>query len=336
MLNGHGDDIYAHEKKIVSNFSSNVYSHTDYSALHEYLCNNISTIHSYPEPDAITLRNAISEKKDISNDRIIITNGATEAIYLIAQAFRGSKTGVVVPTFSEYEDASRVHDHQLYFLKDLEDIQFGTSLIWICNPNNPTGNVYNKEYLISIVLSHPNICFVIDQSYEGFTSQPVLSPREAATFDNVILLHSLTKCYAIPGLRLGYITSQPKLIERIRYYSMPWSVNQVAQLAGLYLLEYFKYDFSDYISQSLSVQKNIDQIKGVSVEPSVMHYFLCKLNNQNASDLKLFLINEYGILIRDAANFRGLDRTYFRIAIQSPKENDRLIDAIKGWTKLHY
>lgn len=333
MLNGHGDDIYTHSKKITSNFSSNVYNKFDSSGLEQYLCDNISSIHSYPEPDACTLKSIISQKQGISPKEVCITNGATEAIYLIAQLFRGKKTAVITPTFSEYEDACHIQEHQLYFPGCLDNIEPDTQLVWICNPNNPTGKIYEPDYLEQIVSNHPDTCFVIDQSYAGFTDQKVWSARDTLKYKNVIILHSLTKCYAIPGLRLGYITAPSELIENITYFSMPWSVNQVAQIAGRYLLQHAEYNFRECIEESEKIQKMISEIDGIDVYPSQMHYFLCRLNQGKASDLKQFLIDRYGILIRDGGNFRGLDSGYFRIAIQSPEENLQLIKALQEWIK---
>lgn len=334
MITGHGDDAYQFGHKIISNFSSNVYNQFDLKNLKGFLWDNISSIHSYPEPDALTLRTLIGNKLNISPEEIGITNGATEAIYLIAQAFRGSKTAVTIPTFSEYEDACKIHEHSLYFIESLEDIQSNTQLVWLCNPNNPTGKIYSKEYLEKAIANNPNTCFVIDQSYSGFTNQKIWTASEALKFENVILLHSLTKCYAIPGLRLGYITAQKERIERIKHYSMPWSVNQFAQLAGQYLLENVSYDFSDCLSESQRVQDEFSKVADLKVYSSAMHFFICRLEKGKASDLKRYLIERYGFLIRDAANFRGLNDRYFRIAVQDKTNNNRLIKAVEEWIKL--
>lgn len=336
MINGHGDDIYSHGKKIVSNFSSNVYNKFDSSDLEKYLCDHISTIHSYPEPDAHTLKSIICKNLHIGSDEICITNGATEAIYLIAQLYRGAKTAVVIPTFSEYEDACRIQQHQLYFIDSLDNIESNTGLVWLCNPNNPTGKIYDADYLDRIVSNHPQTCFVIDQSYAGFTDTKIWLAKEALKYQNVIVLHSLTKCYAIPGLRLGYLTACSELTEKIAHFSMPWSVNQIAQLAGQYLLQNTAYDFRECITESERVQNIIAGINGIKVYPSDMHYFLCRLDKGPASELKQFLIDRYGILIRDASNFRGLDERYFRIATQSPEENQELIKALQEWIKLRF
>lgn len=336
MITGHGDDAYQFEHKIVSNFSSNVYNKFDLKDLKEFLWANISSIHSYPEPDALTLRKLISRKLSISPEEIGVTNGATEAIYLIAQAFRGSKTAVVIPTFREYEDACEIHEHSLYFIESLKDIEPDTQLVWLCNPNNPTGKIYDKEYLEKVISNNPNTYFIIDQSYAAFTNTKIWSTNEALKHSNVILLHSLTKCYAIPGLRLGYITAQKDKIDKIKHYSMPWSVNQLAQLAGLYLLENVSYDFSDYLLESQRVQKQLAKVSGIKVYASDMHFFLCQLKKGKASDLKKFLIETEGFLIRDAANFRGLNESYFRIAAQDQPNNNLLVKAIEEWIRLSF
>lgn len=334
MINGHGDDAYQFDREIVSNFSSNVYTKLDMSSLEEYLCQHIVSIRSYPEPDAISLRKQIAEQNNISSDEVCVTNGAIEAIYLIAQTFRGSKTSIVIPTFSEYEDACEIHLHKLSFIENLNNIEADTDLVWLCNPNNPTGFIYNKKYLESIITHYPNTCFVIDQSYAAFTDEDVFSVSDAVKYKNLILLHSLTKCYAIPGLRLGYFTAAKETINKVKKYSMPWSVNNMALLAGKFLLKEKPTDFSDLLYESQRVQKLLNDIEGFTVYPSNMHYFICRLHKGNAADLKKYLVDMYGFLIRDASNFRGLNDAYFRIAVQSENENNQLINAIREWIKL--
>lgn len=333
MLNGHGDDIYSHQTKIVSNFSSNIYNKSDLSGLRKHLELQLSSIHSYPEPDGASLKEVIAQIENINNDEIWLTNGATEAIYLIAQKFREQKASILIPTFSEYEDACLINKIKLSFASSLDNIADDTSLCWICNPNNPTGEIRDKQQLISIIESHPNTTFVIDQSYQYFTVKDTLSLKEAIDFPNVILIQSMTKRFAIPGLRLGYIIANKQLIEAIRHYSMPWSVNQLAIEAGKYLLNNTKisFDIDTYLRETKRFQQELSTISDISIHPTDTHFFLCELKNKKASDLKNYLIENHGILIRDAANFRGLNERYFRLATQSPAENDNFINAIKEW-----
>lgn len=334
MLNGHGDDIYNYGQKIKSNFSSNIFSKQDSAALREHLSSHLRLIYSYPEPDAHSLSAMLAKKHDIDFVNICVTNGATEAIYLIAQAYRNSKSTIVVPTFSEYEDACRINDHKLSFVSELQDMDSSTEMVWLCNPNNPTGFTYDIEYLKDTVNQNPDTLFVFDQSYGYFTEKKVWNIEEATEYENVILLHSMTKQYAIPGLRLGYFTAHKNLIEHINKLRMPWSVNALAAEAGKFLIDNISepLNIKIYLKETERLQNSLKNIDGLNVFPTYTHFFLCQLEDRKASDLKEYLIDNFGILIRDAANFRGLDESYFRIATQSPDENDLLVKAIKGWT----
>lgn len=215
MIEGHGDDSYKYSRPITANFSSNVYSRVDLSALKAHLCTRIDGIGNYPEPEPYTLEACLARHHRLPAEAVCVTNGATEAIYLTAQTFRGTNTAIVQPTFSEYADACRMHGHRVTSLYRLPAESEGYRLpeevrmLWLCNPNNPTGTVVEKEYLATLISHNPQVCFVIDQSYEFFTLRPLFSAAEAAEFPNVLLLHSMTKRYAVPGLRLGYVTGAP-------------------------------------------------------------------------------------------------------------------------------
>ena len=332
MLRGHGDDIYNHKQEIKSNFSSNIYGKQDLTSLFAYLKSKIHLISSYPEPDAASFAQLIAEKNEVEKNTIVVTNGATEAIYLIAQTFRKNKSAIIIPTFSEYEDACAANEHSLFFYQNIEEINGTENLVWLCNPNNPTGKVYEKDELKKYILRYPKTLFVIDQSYESLTNQSVFSMQESLGFSNLILVHSMTKQFAIPGLRLGYISAQPNVLNQLEKYKMPWSVNQMALEAGHFLLKNKIQGLNtfDYLNETKRLREELEKISGLQVFPTETNFFLCQLKNKTAADLKSFLI-EKGILIRDASNFRGLDKHYFRVAAQSPEENDQLVKFVKEW-----
>ena len=205
-------------------------------------------------------------------------------------------------------------------------------MLWLCNPNNPTGTVAGKEYMRGLIEHNPQVCFIIDQSYEFFTLCPLFSPAEAAEYPNVLLLHSMTKRYAIPGLRLGYVTGSSGLLERLRTNRMPWSVNRLAIEAGLFLLENDvpePVDVAAYLQETARLGKALKAVGGLDVWDTQTHFMLVQLRMGKASALKEYLAGEHGILIRDASNFAGLDERFFRIATQTPEENDRLVAAIE-------
>ncbi len=334
MIEGHGDDLYKYGKKIVSNFSSNVYNRIDHSGLYQRLNERLSTICSYPEPMPYSLESEIARRYSLTPRQVCVTNGATEAIYLIAQVFQGRISAVLRPTFSEYADACRVHRHKVKPFYSLDALPEDAELVWICNPNNPTGEVRNKEDLKALVDSHPDKLFIFDQSYEYFTLKSLLGIKEAASFPNVILLHSMTKQYAIPGLRVGYFTASEGLTDDVRCRRMPWSVNSLAIEAAKYLLEE-EDGISADIPQLLAERERLTNLLlatgMLEIWPTDTHYMLIKLRMGKAAALKDFLAVNHGILIRDASNFEGLDERFFRIATQTPEENDKLVKAISEW-----
>ena len=334
MINGHGDDSYQYPK-ISANFSSNVYHQLDLSGLTHYLTQHLKDISCYPEPDAAILVELLAQHYAIDKSCISVTNGATEAIYLIAQAFRGSKTTIVSPVFSEYADACQIHQHHIQHIFKLQDIPEQTELCWLCSPNNPTGEVYAEQQLLRLLDSYPNTVFVIDQSYAAFALKAALSVDKVLQYKNLIILHSMTKQFAIPGLRLGYFIACQSLALRINYFRMPWSVNSLAIAAGKYLLNPLNavaIDLGLLLKNTQQLQMALAGFKALDVLPSCTHYFLVKLlNNKTAAELKRYLAYEHHLLIRDAANFVGLDERYFRIATQTPSQNKCLVFAIGEW-----
>ena len=336
MIEGHGDDAYKY-KAIKINFSSNVYNHVDHSGLYQYLSRQMESIRTYPEPEPYSLEKVLAERFRLSSEEVCVTNGATEAIYLIAQTFRNQTSAILMPTFSEYADACRLHGHKVVPIYNLNCLPDRGRLIWLCNPNNPTGELREKEVLTACIKQNRQRIFIIDQSYEFFTQKALLTAREAAEFPNVILLHSMTKRFAVPGLRLGYITACKELLHEIRTQRMPWSVNQLAIEAGHYLLSSSQcdIDISLLLKEKERLAQSLLSIGGMEIWPSDTHYMLVQLRMGKAAALKEYLATEQGILIRDASNFEGLNEHFFRIATQTPEENDKLVESIKKWTYMY-
>lgn len=321
MIDGHGDDIYQYEG-IRMNFSSNIYAHADLSELEEHLCRHLHAIRSYPDPSPRSLEKMIAHEYGIDADEVLVTSGATDAIYLIAQAFRDRKTYQVEhPTFSEYEEACRLFGY--------EEHSDG-ALCWLCNPNNPTGRVVQEDIVIEASRYHEFL--VVDQSYEDYTMCRVHGPADMLCPGNIIQIHSMTKQYAVPGLRLGYITAQASIIHFLRQQQRPWAVNALAIEAGKWLVGNrvsLIPDLRSYMEETQRLRTQLNAIDGVKAFPTQTNFFLCTIESATAAQLKEYLARQHGILIRDASNFRGLTPHHFRIATQSPEENDTLVAAIQ-------
>lgn len=333
MIYGHGDDTYRYGEKIKMNFSSNIYQKADLTELKQYLATRLDAIGSYPEPEPKELEELIAEKLEIPSSMVMVTSGANEAIYLIAQLYRGWASVIPQPTYTEYADACRMFDHIIsYERTDELNILPEDRIYWICNPDNPTGNVMLKQLLAYVIKKHPRFLHVIDQSYADYTLQPMLKPKELLDCYNVMILHSLSKKYCIPGLRLGYMTASPIIIERLRDIRQPWTVNTLAIEAGKWLIKNDPKvipDIEGYIAEAQRLRDELQAIDGIMVMDTKTHYMLVNIDWTTSLELKNWLIENHGILIRDASNFHGLDTHCFRVAAQSPEENDALINAIK-------
>ena len=331
MIKGHGDDAYQFED-IRINFSSNIYSHADMSALKEHLCRHIHVIDSYPEPEPFSLERLIAEQHGIPADCVLVTNGATEAIYLVAQMVAPQIGSFILdgPSFSEYADACRLYglsprsenlsrseDYSRYEVRGTlgeNSIEGPDSnlvprtahlaprdnsnlvpshprtpapsihspradtILWLCNPNNPTGRVYTQTEIDGFLTEYPLV--VVDQSYEHHTLERIMTPAEGILHDNLVQIHSLTKTYAIPGLRIGFVTAQPHLIDRLRRFVRPWSVNALAIEAARWLLTHDMKAIGDlpaYLHEAQRLRQNLNAIPGIEVLPTKTNFMLARM-----------------------------------------------------------
>jgi threonine-phosphate decarboxylase len=337
MTDGHGDDIYRYDDLVKMNFSSNICLNADHSALKAYLMEQFDRVSHYPEPTSFLLEQLIAQKEGISPECVMVTNGVTEAIYLIAQQFHHSASVIPQPTFNEYADACRLHNHIISFENTDELSHLPKDRVyWICNPNNPSGNVLMKGFLDYVVRRSPRYTFVIDQSYECYTKEPLLRAREMNGVTNLCLLHSFSKTYGIPGLRLGYITAHPNIIHLLRYRQTPWSVNALAIEAGKFLITQGQPvvdDLDTYLAETERLRGELRNIPSIRVFDTKTNFMLCEIELSTAKELKSYLVHEHGILIRDCSNFYGLSNQFFRVAAQQPEENDALINAIRTFVE---
>lgn len=334
MIEGHGDDIYRYDAGMVRiNFSSNIYQQADHTALQEHLKEHLDVINNYPEPQPRSLEKMIAQQLGISPEAVMVTNGATEAIYLIAQMFHHSASIIPQPTFNEYADACRINHHIITYenTDDLKELP-ADRVYWICNPNNPTGNVMTKGIIEYMARRSPRYTFVVDQSYEDYTQERLISPKEVLGCHNLLVLHSLSKRFAVPGLRIGYITGHPDVIQLLRSIRHPWSVSALAIEAGKFLIKRNEPaipDLTSYLLETTRLRANLRKIEGIRVFETKTNFMLCEIEPATSTKLKFYLVHEHGILIRDCFNFTGLSDHFFRVATQRPEENDALVDAIR-------
>lgn len=335
MILGHLNDAYKYSGQVRLDFSSNCYNHANLTWLKMFMAERMECIRQYPEPEPFRLEEMIADQLGISPDSVMVTNGCTEAIYLLAQLFRGYSSIIPQPTFHEYANACRVHCHIISYenndeLEHLSDDR----LYWICNPNNPTGNVLMKGFMDYTIRQQQQNIFIIDQSYEFYTNAPLLVPREVIDLPHVILLHSLSKQYAVPGLRLGYITANPSIIHRLREIRQPYAVSNMAIEAGCWLVEHGTSglpELDSYLVEADRLRNELNQITGIRIFDTKSCFMLGQIEGSTATELRHYMLQEHGILIRDCSSFTGLTNQFFRITAQTPSEDNQLIEAIKAY-----
>jgi threonine-phosphate decarboxylase len=348
MLEGHGDDAWKYAAPIRANFSSNVWYGELDKGLRKHLCSRMDTVTHYPEVDARTVRGLAAAAFRVLPEQVLVTNGATEAIYLVAQLFEGGSATILTPAFAEYEDACRMHGIQVRIDRweeaggGIVDAEpggfapgagggFGTDLVFLCNPNNPTGLALQFGNLLELVCENPGVLFVVDESYIEFTRETVsllvARPR------NVLVLRSLTKSCRIPGLRVGFVVGQSEVIEQLQRLKMPWSVNQLALEAAEYVFQHqqrFVLPVERLLGETADFRSRLKAATGWRVHDTSTHYFLMETPAAfTAAQLKEKLVEKWGLLIRDASNFRGLGPHHFRVACQAPADNQLLTEALR-------
>ena len=325
MIEGHGDDAWKYDVAIRADFSSNVWYGSLDAGLAAHLREKVSAITHYPEAGASSLQALAAEAYGVGQEQVLVTNGATEGIYLIAQAFTGTKATIYTPAFAEYEDACRIQGMELVF-RDWEELRAGNlpdaGLVFLCNPNNPTGAAVSLEKLGE----YPNAVFVVDESYIEFTR--ATTSVLAKNLPNVLVLRSLTKSCRIPGLRIGFVIGHGAVIDRLRGCKMPWSVNRLALEAGSYIFRH-RQDFVvpvERLQAETAVWRSaLQAATGWRIYDTDTHYFLI----ETPAPLKMQLLSRYGLLVRDASNFRGLGPHLIRVATQAPEHNQLLTEALR-------
>ena len=320
------------------NFSSNVWHGANLDKLKEHLNEQFSKLTRYPEPDAASLKRLLARRYEIKEENVVVTNGSITAFYLIAQAWKGAKSTIAVPSFSEYEDACRLHEHEINFFSTSDDLSElsleGQDFCWICNPNNPDGKLLHRSELLRLIAANRNTKFIIDQAYVAFTTEDMLKPSDVKNNPNLILIQSISKAYNIPGLRIGYLVASPEIAAEVNKYIIPWSVNAIALEASKYILIHpaqFTLPIRKWQRETAELIYQLNKFDNLEVIPTATTFFLVRLKKGTAAELKKYLWDNYGILIRDASNFRGLDETYIRLSTQTTVENQILIDAIREW-----
>jgi len=354
MIIGHGGNIRDLAKKLgctaddIIDMSSNLNPLGPPDTIETVICENLVKIRSLPEPDAITIRKGFARFNDIDPDSVVAGNGTTWFIYTIPKALGSKKVLIAGPTYSDYKDACLMHDisfqHCLaqakeFFRPDIDAISQmaqASDLVFICNPNNPTGSLISREKFDYLVKKYTRTVFVIDESYLPFVDEASdISMVSETRYENLIVLSSMSKIFRIPGLRTGFLTAAQGMVEKIMGYYQPWSVNALAQVVIEHIfkhperIEPFYQTTRAYIKKEKQVfLEKLGNIQGLELLDSSTYFILARLTGEKTSAEFCEQIGRQKILIRDCSNFSGLSGQYVRFSLKKRPINDRLADII--------
>jgi threonine-phosphate decarboxylase len=299
----------------------------------------------YPDPECRELKKSLSRYLRVDPEWICVGNGAIEIIYWFARAFAKSRVVIPAPTFCEYELASQkagaqvtfapLHDFKLDADEIIENAK-GADVVFLCNPNNPTGMLATEEIrkVIESVDSSTRIlldeCFI--ELVDGSGANSMINMTEE--FDNLLILRSLTKSFGLAGLRVGYSVCNPSVAKKLSANKIPWNVNGLAQAAGIAALA----DKTHLAKARAIVNKErrflhdrIARLKSFRPLGSDANYFLVDLQGRNSTNFRDLLLKKTGVLVRDCSTFTGMGSQYIRVAVKSHKENLQLLKALEGF-----
>ncbi len=303
-------------------------------------------VRHYPDPEYRCFRQAAADGEGVEPENILPGNGTADLIHLISRWRKGAHVLIPVPTFTEYAravqaDGGRVLRWTLPEEQEFSGADFPSffreetvDLLFLCNPNNPTGRLWPRETLLECLklCEQKGTLLVVDEAYIDLAPDEQrfsLAPCTVRS-KSLVVLRSLTKSFGLPGLRLGYAVGHPDLVESLKELQPPWPLNTLGAEIGAWLLQALlplSESRQKLASDRLELQRSLENL-GLRVFPSDANFLLCKTNS-SVSHLAQAL-EEKGILIRCCDDFGGLEPDrFFRVAVRTPEENQRLLDVLR-------
>lgn len=350
----HGGDIdevaqrYGLNARQIIDFSTNVNPFGPPPLVLETLQDNLWRVSVYPDLSQKKLKEALADYLSVDSSQIIPGNGSAELIYLVASYLSPKKTIIPIPSFCEYPLAIQAFGGEPVFIPltqnfqmDLKEILRHLSqaqMLIIANPNNPTGNLFDADGFLEILQEsyRNNVVIMVDEAFIDFVPHrnSISLIQRVGQFKNLIVLGSLTKFFALPGLRLGYLVAHPDLVVALSQRIPPWNVNSLAQLVGPLVLQDYQFqeesrariiENREYLAQKLT------SLGTFQTYPSVTNFILAEILGASITATELWeSLAKKGILIRDCSSFLGLGPTYVRLAVRKREEIDRLIEVLRG------
>ncbi|MGL9727978.1 threonine-phosphate decarboxylase CobD [Enterococcus sp. DIV0756] len=339
-------ELYKIEKKNLIDFSANINPLGIPERVKEVLIKGITELVHYPDIRYRALKRAIADFHGLSEEFVYPANGAAEAIFMLGRTLQLKRLLLLAPTFMEYEAAFNQQETEFcYFNLEQRNFQWTISElmrsakeqqvdgICLCNPNNPTGQMlkqFELEELFAFCQEN-KIVLIVDEAFVDFTKEEYSFVSSINTNENLYIFRSLTKMFAIPGLRLGYLlTSNRSILSAIVEKTVPWHINTFADLAGQQALKETRFieDSQHYIAQERGfLEERLAFFKELEVYPSQTNFLFMRYQGAGCLQEKMLKQN---VLIRNCNSFNGLTQKYYRIAVKSRADNQILLAALEA------
>ncbi|MEA4849684.1 MAG: aminotransferase class I/II-fold pyridoxal phosphate-dependent enzyme [Clostridiaceae bacterium] len=334
----HGGDTYMHGE-VRLDFSVNINPLGMPEQVREAIATHIAEYQRYPDPYCRALREAIARHENVAAEDILCGNGAADLIYRLCLSLRPKRMLVLAPTFSEYERAAllagaevlfhRLREENGFALTEriLDDITADVDMVFLCNPNNPTGQLAEPELMerISVRCMEAGALLIVDECFLSFT-RGISCKSFLQTYPDIVILDAFTKLYAMAGVRLGHIiTKNHGVLSKAQAFGQCWSVSAVAQAAGLAALECHEYvrETQQLVAAERAYLAGSFEKLGLQVFPGCANYILFK----SEKPLLATLLKK-GLFIRSCGNYEGLDRQFYRVCVMQRKQNEELVREI--------
>lgn len=345
-MNKHGG-YYGENYQDIMDFSVNINPLGVPETLIEVLKKELDKMVRYPEIDGASEKEFLAQHLGLKSENLILGNGATELIYLFARSIKSERVLIVKPTFTEYNKAFELEGSSIYefytgeendFSIEIEELankidDIKPNVLVICNPNNPTGVFTELEKLIPVLnkLKDIKAHLFIDESFIDFTDRD--SCISLIDKYDIFILRSMTKIFAVPGLRLGYGIAKQDIISKLNQMKEPWTINSLALKSIQVLLKDSQYlDKTQhwYSEEKQFLYNGLKSLPNIKIIKSETNFFLLKLLKHDAAQLKKHLLNKK-IFIRSCDDFQGLSDKYIRIAIKKREENTKILTEIRKY-----
>ena len=349
-LAAHGGDIYGAARRLgvsprqILDFSASINPLGISPKAARRIARDLPAICHYPDRQQYELRALVSSKRTIDPESIVFGNGATQLLYVVARHLAPRNVMLVVPGFSENRAAvASVQSHVTEFrLRPASRFRFDTEVfadrlraakpdcVLLTNPNNPTGTVIPHDDLarVSELCRKSRTYFVVDESFIDFTQEPSLSGLVERN-RLLIIIHSLTKFFALPGLRIGYLAAHRALARKISRAVEPWSVNTLALAAAAESIKdrlYQQSTLTRIAKEREYLLSGLEKLEWFEAYPSEVNFILARSKSKKLPGHRLRQeLEQMRILIRDSKGFGGLGSQFFRVAVRTRRENQRLL-----------